>query len=114
MKAMKKVHPNKLLWTIVGVVLSLVLVIGIHIYWIIQSKQPDQHTIVMARVNVKQPIDKEASQNITAWLYAQKGINHVLVNPSSRIILFTYYPLQANANELVGNMKSVFHLSAER
>ena len=44
-------------------------------------------------------------------MYMQQGIDHVLCNPAMKNIVFTFRPVQANANEIVNNFKSTFNLT---
>lgn len=75
----------------------------------------DATTRVMARIDIKQDISQEEAGTITAWLYAQQGVDRVMINPETDIIIFTFFPVQTNANEIVRKCKSQFNLSkAER
>jgi hypothetical protein len=93
-----------LLWT-GAAMLSLVLILSVHIYLVMRPKAPDASTRIMARIDIHQPLTEEASATITNWLYAQKGVDHVLCNPKTSIVVFTYSPLQANANTIAANFK---------
>jgi hypothetical protein len=108
-KTIKKV----LLYTF-SMVLLLIIVLFVHIYMVYRPKAPDAYTKVMARIDIKQPITKDDANKIAAWMYHQKGIDHVLVNPESDIVVFTFFPIKVNGNQIVDNFKSTFHLKAER
>lgn len=90
--------------------LLLLAVLGIHIYIAINGLRPNQNTLAMARIDLKQPISALQGNQMSQWLYSQPGINHVLCNPAMDNIVFTYYPLRANATELTRNLKTTFGL----
>lgn len=92
----------------------LILILCVHIYLVTRPKAPDASTRIMARIDIKQDISKADAEKITEWMYRQKGVDHVLCNPESGIVVFTYAPLQANADKLVAAFKTNFHLPAER
>lgn len=108
-KTIKKIA----LWSL-GTLGFLVLVLAAHIYWVYRPKAPDAYTRVMARIDIKQPINQDQANQINTWMYHQKGIDHVLVNPQNRIVIFTFFPIKTSGNEVVKNFKSAFHLNAER
>lgn len=92
----------------------LVLILCIHIYMVTRPKAPDAQTRIMARIDIKKQISKAEADQITAWMYQQKGIDHVLCNPESDILVFTYSPLQTNANQVLTDFKAGFRIPAER
>lgn len=110
---MKKRIKKIALYTL-SVFLLLTIVLGVHIYMVTRPKAPDATTRIMARIDVKQDISAEDAQHITAWLYGQQGIDHVLCNAESNIIVFTFFPVKTNANKIVNDFKANFHLKAER
>jgi hypothetical protein len=79
-----------------------------------KSKAPDTQTRIMARIDIKKQISKTDAEQITAWMYQQKGIDHVLCNAESDILVFTYSPLQTNADKVLTDFRSGFHLPAYR
>jgi hypothetical protein len=91
----------------------LIIVLAIHIYVVTRPKV-DAHTVVMARIDIKQAINQDDANKIGAWLYTEKGIDHVLVNPKTDIVIFTFYPLKTTANQVVSDFKSTFNYKAER
>lgn len=93
--------------------LILVLILGIHIYVVTRPKV-DKQTRVMARIDIKDPIDNQDAQNITSWLYQQKGVDHVLVNPKTGIAIFTYSPLVTNGDSIANSFTTSFHYVARR
>ena len=111
---MKKGVLKKVLLGIGSVFLLLVLVLAVHIYIVTRPKAPDAHTIVMARVDVKQDMSKADAEQIQAWMYQQTGIDHVLINPTTDIIIFTFFPVKANGDEIVSRLKEKFNLKASR
>lgn len=92
----------------------LVAVLIIHIYWVTRPKAPDSNTIAMARLDFKEPIKANDCQQITTWLYQQKGIDHVLINQTTQIAIFTYYPIKTKADVVVSNFKKSFSFKAAR
>jgi hypothetical protein len=89
-------------WKKIAITAGSVLVLGIvvlavHIWWVMKPRI-DATTRIMARIDIHQPILPAEADRITAWLYKQKGVDHVLVNPKVDIAVFTYSPLQNNAN----------------
>lgn len=95
-KTIKKIA----IWTL-SITLFLVLVTAFHIWWVYRPKAPGTDTKVMARIDLKQSISKIDAGKISAWLYRQQGIDHVLVNPDTRIVVFTFYPIKASGNDIV-------------
>lgn len=63
----------------------------------------------MARIDIKQPVTQYDANKITAWLYQQNGVDHVLCNPKSEIVVFTFSPLKANANDIAKNFKTALN-----
>jgi len=111
---MKKMRLKKFLIYSFSVSSFLVIVLAVHIYLVYRPKAPGEHTRILARIDIKQPITTEDSTDITSWLYQQKGVDHVLVNPHSSIVVFTFFPVRANANEIADHFKTRFHFKADR
>jgi hypothetical protein len=103
---MNKRTLKKIGGTVLAIFLILGIVLGAHIYMVTRVKAPSEHTRVMARVDFNQGLNEDDAAKITLWLYQQKGIDHVLVNPKSRIAVFTYYPVKTNANDIVSGLKT--------
>ncbi|WP_343691023.1 hypothetical protein [Chitinophaga sp.] len=97
-----------------GILVCLILVLVVHIYLVTRPKAPDAHTRIMARMDIQQALTPEAGEQIQAWLYAQPGVDHVLVNPTSRIAVFTYSPLQADANDIISRCSQSLHYTTTR
>ena len=88
-------------WKRIAITAGSVLVLGtvvlaFHIWWVMRPRV-DATTRIMARIDIRQQIDPAGAERITAWLYRQKGVEHVLVNPKVGIAVFSYSPLQNNA-----------------
>jgi len=107
-KTIKKIA----IWS-VSTILFLVVVLAVHIWWAFHPRA-DANTKVMARIDIKQPINKDDAGKISAWLYHQKGVDHVLVNPDTRIVVFTFYPIKASGSAIVQNFRVHLHYAADR
>ena len=91
-------------WKRIAITAGSVLVLGIvvlafHIWWVMRPRV-DATTRIMVRIDIHQQILPADADRITAWLYKQKGVDHVLVNPAVDIAVFTYSPLQNDANAI--------------
>jgi hypothetical protein len=105
-------------WKRIALAVSRVFVVGVivlavHIY-VVTRPRVDASTRIMARIDIKQDIDQADADKITAWLYRQKGVDHVLVNPQSDIAIFSFAPVQNNANRIVAGFKREMPYKAER
>ncbi len=100
---------------ITGIIfLSLVSILALHIYIVTRPKVYDPHSRVMARVDIHQNITAAQATAISTWLYRQQGVDHVLCNPETDIVVFTFFPARTSADLLVKNLKSALHLQAVR
>jgi hypothetical protein len=108
----KKRWKRIVLWTLSLVVIGVV-VLAVHIWWVMRP-HVNASTRIMARIDVKRPIDRQDADRITAWLYGQKGVDHVLVNPKTEIVIFTFSPLKTNANAIVAQFRRDLPYPAER
>lgn len=99
---MQKRTWKRIVLTAVAVTGTGIVVLAFHIWWVMRPRV-DAKTRVMARIDLHQPIRAADADQITAWLYRQKGVDHVFVNPQNEITLFTYSPLQNNANTITQN-----------
>ena len=97
-----------------SVAFILFTVLCIHIYVMMKPKPADASTIAMARIDVKQNINKQDADKISAWLYNHKGVQHVLCNPQTRIVVFSFYPMQVNANKLTAGLSSSLNYKTVR
>jgi hypothetical protein len=111
---MKKHKFKKILWISLSIVAMLASVLAVHIYMVTRPKAPTARTKIMARFDFKQPIDKTDANTVTAWLYNQKGVDHVLCNEKSGIVVFTFYPVNANADNILMKMCSTLNYGAVR
>lgn len=94
--------------------LLAVVVLSVHIYIVTRPKAPDANTLIMARVDFKQDLNKEDAAKITAWLYQQNGVNHVLCNPAGKLVVFTYYPVKTSAEQIIGKMNQSTSYTGKR
>jgi YD repeat-containing protein len=104
----------KVVSTILAVVVLLALLLAVHVY-VVTRPRADGRTRAMARIDLHQSISKTDADSITAWLYRQKGVDRVLVNPKSAIAVFVFSPVMTNANAIVRAFKASLPYSrAER
>jgi hypothetical protein len=75
----------------------LFFVLVVHIY-LVYRPAPDAFTRIMARIDIKQPISHQEANNIAGWMYKQKGVDHVVVNPESNTVIFTFFRLKPTAH----------------
>jgi hypothetical protein len=68
----------------------------------------------MARIDIKQPLNQDQANKIAVWMYHQKGIDHVLVNPQTRIVIFTFFPVKTSGKQIASDFKKTFSLKADR
>jgi len=92
----------------------LIIVLCVHIYMVTRPKPMDANTRAMARIDIKQAITRSDADAITAWLYKQKGVDRVMVNPQSDIAVFTFFPVKTTASQVVSDFKSQMPYKAER
>ena len=108
----KRTIANILLYTF-STVFPLILILGIHIYMVYRPKVTP-NTRVMARIDIKQPLTKDDANKISAWLAHEKGVDHYLVNPQSRIVVFTFYPIKNSGTQILEDFKANFNYKADR
>lgn len=94
--------------------LLLVVVLAVHIYIVTRPKAPDANTRIMARIDIKQDIGQQDADRITTWMYRQKGMDHVLINPQRDIVVFTFFPVKTSANRIVSDFRAALPYKAER
>lgn len=92
----------------------LILLVSVHISAVTSKKKTDPHVLVMARLDIKQAISQTDAQLITTWLYQQKGVDHVFVNPDSKIAVFTFFPLIADADQIALHFSASLPYKAQR
>jgi len=95
----------KILLTISVVIGLLAILLAVHIY-LVTRPRADAHTRAMARIDLHQSISRMDADSIKAWLFRQKGVDRVLVNPRSAIAVFTFSPVTTNANQIVQAFKA--------
>ncbi|MEI8279418.1 MAG: hypothetical protein WCG87_06615 [Bacteroidota bacterium] len=103
--------------TLIGLgstLLLLAIVLCVHIYIVTRPKPLNAQSLTMVRIDIQQPIDQTDADKISQWLYAQKGVDHVLCNPQTKIVVFTYHTISTTANEIVRHFKSDLNYKAER
>ncbi|MDB5087337.1 MAG: hypothetical protein JWR09_1331 [Mucilaginibacter sp.] len=109
---MKKTLKKILLYG-VSTFLLLMIVLAIHIYYVYRPA-PDASTKVMARIDIKQKITRNDANRITSWMSHQKGIDHVMVNPQTSIVVFTFFPVKTTGDQITRDFKANFPFKAER
>jgi len=110
---MKRKTIKKILLYAFSIFTFLVLALGVHIYMVYRPKVTAD-TRVMARIDIKQPISQNDANKISAWMVHEKGVDHVLVNPQTSIIVFTFYPIKNSGNQIVRDFKANFNYKADR
>lgn len=111
---MRKKKIKKIILISFSSLLFLFIVLCVHVYIMMKPRPADSKTIAMARIDFKQNINQSDADKISSWLYSQQGVQHVLCNQKTRIAVFSYYPVKANANALVNHLASSLHYSAVR
>jgi len=102
---MQKRKWKKIVLTSAVGLLGLIIILAVHIYWVTRPRI-DASTRIMARIDLHQPITRDDAAKISTWLYQQKGVDHVLVNPASQIALFTFAPVENDGNRIVQDFKA--------
>jgi hypothetical protein len=111
---MKKRKLKRIALSVLSVFVLLIVVLCVHVYMVTRPRV-DEHTRIMARIDIRQPIDQADVSKITAWLYRQKGVDHVVVYPRSETAIFTYAPMQNDASRITKGFKAALPYSkAER
>lgn len=96
-----------------GVITLIIMVLCVHIYMVTKPKA-DDHTIAMARIDFKQDINQNDADKVSAWLYQQKGVDHVFINTQTETAVFTFYPIKISADRIAQDLRSTLHYKAER
>lgn len=84
-----------------------------HIYTVMKPKV-DASTVAMARFDFKDNITSKDSATIMHWFAAQQGVEHVLCNPETKIIVFTFHPASINATALADKMHNELSYTVSR
>lgn len=90
----------------------LITAIGLlaaHIYMVTRPGQADGKTVAMARIDVHETLRANDITGIGDWFYAQQGVDHVVINRQSNMVLFTFYPVKVSANKLAEDFASKFN-----
>ncbi|HEY4205526.1 MAG TPA: hypothetical protein VGM31_01895 [Puia sp.] len=109
----KRTWKRIVFWTI-SVIAVLAITLALHIYMVTRYKPADAYTRAMARIDIRQPVTPADAGRITAWLYQQKGVDHVLVNPQTSIVVFTFFPIKTSADRIVSGFKAELPYKAQR
>ena len=92
------------LWTS-GVFVGLTVILMVHIWWVMKPRI-DAKTRVLARIDLHQRVDPSDAAKIKDWLYQQKGVKYVLVNPQAKIAVFSFAPIENDGNRIVKDFKA--------
>ena len=111
---MNNTRNKKLFKRILIVFGMLTVVLAVHIYWVTRPHPISPNKIVMARIDIKNSLNQDDADKIKTWLYQQKGVSHVLVNPQSQIAVFSFYPAKASGDQIVHNFQTSFNYDAKR
>lgn len=111
---MKKIGFRKIAYITASITLTLTIVLIIHIFLVTRPDANKEQKRVMARIDFKQDIAAADAEKITAWLYMQKGVDHVLCNDATNIAVFTFSPEMNNANNIISLLISSTKYKAER
>ncbi len=104
---MKRTTIKKIAIISSSVVVGLALILCIHIYMAVH-KHDGEPQRVMARVDIEQDITDDDATKITALLYQQKGVDHVLCNAGANIAVFTFAPGANSADNIIGALQSTY------
>jgi hypothetical protein len=110
---MKKRAIRNILFYTFSTVLFLVLALVVHIYMVYRPKITP-NTRVMARIDIKQPINHDDANRISAFMAHEKGVDHCLVNTQTSIVVFTFAPVKNSGDQIVRDFKANFNYKAER
>lgn len=92
----------------------LAVVLSVHIYLVTRPKPDNPYKLVMARLDIKNNLSQKEANQIQAWLYNQEGVQNALVNPQSRIAIFTFYPAKVSGDQIVNRFATALPFSAKR
>jgi hypothetical protein len=110
---MKKRALKRILLYAFSTLLFLALALAVHIYMVYRPKITP-NTRVMARIDIKQSITGDDATKISVFLAHEKGVDHYLVNPENRIVIFTFAPVKNNIEQIIDDFKTNFNYKAER
>lgn len=92
----------------------LTLVLAIHLYWVLKPKPMNPNALTMARIDIQDSLNQQDVDKIQTWLHQQEGVNNVLVNPQSKIAVFTYYPSKTSGDQIVSQFQTSFNYKSSR
>lgn len=92
----------------------LCLALAVHLYLVLKPRTITPGLREMARIDVHQPMTGDDAKVITAWLYREKGVDHVLVNPQTQKVIFTYFPYQNSAQQITKDFKASLSYNADQ
>ncbi|RFM30104.1 hypothetical protein [Deminuibacter soli] len=111
---MPKLNFRKIALTTVAVFAGLVLLLAVHLYMVTRPQAPDVHTRIMARVDFAANVGAAQGDTVTAFLYSQPGVDHVLFNPVTHIAIFTFAPIQTSATAIIARLQQTLPYKAKR
>ncbi len=111
---MKKITTKKILATSAVITALLFVVLAIHLYLVTRPKPLDPNSVAMARVDIKQDLTPEQADKISSWVTEQNGVDHVLLNRSTKILVFTFFPAKNTADAIIKNTIDQFGIKAKR
>ena len=111
---MKKKTIKSILIGAGGVLLLLVAVLAVHVYLALRPKHVTPGLREMARIDVHQPMTSTDVSTITAWLYKEKGVDHVMITPTNGRVIFTYFPYQNSAQQITKDFKAMLPYNADQ
>jgi hypothetical protein len=94
--------------------LLAVVVLSVHIYMVTRPQPLRTNALIMARIDFKQDLKKEDAVKITAWLYQQNGVDHVLCNPAGKLAVFTFYPSKTSAEQIIAKLNQTTSYTGKR
>jgi hypothetical protein len=103
---MKKKTIKRTLLATGAIFMCLVLVLCVHVYLMTRPKAPDAKTVVLARIDLRQPVTPQQAADITAWMYRQKGVNHAMCSATMDNVVFTYKAIENNADDITAAFKA--------
>lgn len=104
---------KKVLIISISTIFLLAVVLMVHIYWV-TTPRIDKNTVAMARIDLSNDVNQKEAEEISAWLYQQSGVQHVLCNDESNTVVFTFFPARANADRITSAFNAHFSFSGQR
>jgi hypothetical protein len=101
---MKKRKWKRIALTSAALFVGLVVLLAVHIWWVTKPRI-DASTRVLVRIDLHQKAGRGDVAPIRDWLYRQKGVKYVMVNPASDMALFSFAPLENDGNRIVADFR---------